>query len=73
MSIELDAVVASVRIGAPMAICRALAPTILAFSNLVIRGGPIKMLVRILYSPFPVFSRGIKTVSGSISLRIRVS
>jgi hypothetical protein len=34
---------AAVRIGAPIAIWRALAPTILAFSNRVIRGGPMMM------------------------------
>jgi hypothetical protein len=44
MSMGLDRSLAGcIRIGAPMAIWRALAPTIRAFSNLVSLGGPIKI------------------------------
>ena len=35
----------STSIGAPMDICRALAPTILAFSKRVILGGPMEILL----------------------------
>ena len=52
---ELAEPVTSMRMGAPMAICKALAPTILAFSNRVIRGGPIKILLRIIYSSVQTF------------------
>jgi len=44
MSIGLDTPSeVSTRIGAPIEICRALAPTILAFSKRVIFGGPIEI------------------------------
>ena len=45
ISIELEnASSNSIRIGALIEICRALAPTILAFSKRVIFGGPIEIL-----------------------------
>jgi len=38
----------SIRIGAPMDICRALAPTILAFSKRVSLGGPTSIFFSVL-------------------------
>jgi hypothetical protein len=51
MSIGLEEPFAtSISIGAPIEICKALAPTILAFSKRVIFGGPI-----VIFALFDVF------------------
>src|SRR5436309_11997655 len=62
---DIDASVASSRIGAPIDTCRALAPTTLAFSKRVSLGGPIAMVSCSLELTASLFATLVLILRGS--------